>query len=184
MTEREYMRHLNKSAQKLLPPEDKLPRGRTETLRQAKRFLKIKEQRIKQRHRSGSFSGAEICRMRSDVMDLLVRILWEETVSALDPAVRAKLNVSVTAHGGYGRRVMSPGSDVDLTFMFPGNSGKVSTEVVQLIRDFLLYFYDLKLKVGHGSRCVGECIKLANESMETKTALMEVRLVTGQKTAF
>lgn len=184
MTERDYLRHLNKSAQKFFPPEDKLPRGRTETLRQAKRFLKIKEQRIKQRHRSGSFSGAEICRMRSDVMDLLVRTLWEEALSALAPAVRAKLNVSVIAHGGYGRRVMSPGSDVDLTFMFPGNSGKVSTEVVQLIRDYLLYFYDLKLKVGHGSRCVGECIKLANESMETKTALMEARLVTGQKTAF
>ena len=184
MTERDYLRHLNKSAQKFFPPEDKLPRGRTETLRQAKRFLKIKEQRIKQRHRSGSFSGAEICRMRSDVMDLLVRTLWEESLAALDPALRTKLNVSVIAHGGYGRRVMSPGSDVDLTFMFPGNSGKVSNEIVQLIRDYLLYFYDLKLKVGHGSRCVGECIKLANENMETKTALMEARFVTGQKTAF
>ncbi len=184
MTERDYLRHLNKIAQKFFPPEDKLPRGRTETLRQAKRFLKIKEQRIKQRHRTGSFSGTEICRMRSDMIDLLVRILWDESVAALPAEARAKLNVSVIAHGGYGRRVMSPGSDVDLTFMFPGNSGKVSNEVVQLIRDYLLYFYDLKLKVGHGSRSVGECIKLANENMETKTALMEARLVTGQKTAF
>lgn len=183
MTERDYLRHLNKSAQTYFPPGDTLPRGRTETLRQAKRFLKIKEQRIKQRHRSGSFSGAEICRMRSDVIDYLVRTLWEETVAALDPAVRAKLNVSVVAHGGYGRRVMSPGSDVDLTFMFPGNSGKVSLEVSQLIRDFLLYFYDLKLKVGHGARSVGECIALANEHMETKTALMEGRLITGQPAA-
>lgn len=183
MTERDYLRHLNKSAQKFFPPEDKLPRGRTETLRQAKRFLKIKEQRIKQRHRSGTFSGVEICRMRSDVMDVLVRILWEESVAALTPEIRSKLSISVTAHGGYGRRVMSPGSDVDLTFMFPGNSGKVSTEVAQLIRDYLLYFYDLKLKVGHGSRCVGDCIKLANDNMETKTALMEARFVTGQKAA-
>ena len=179
MTEREYLRHLNKSAQKFFPSEDKLPRGRTETLRQAKRFLKIKEQRIKQRHRSGSFSGAEICRMRSDMIDFLVRLLWEESVAALALEARAKLNISVIAHGGYGRRVMSPGSDVDLTFMFPGNSNKVSSEVVQLIRDYLLYFYDLKFKVGHGSRCVGECIKLANENMETKTALMEARFVTG-----
>lgn len=184
MNERDYLRLLNNSAQKFFPPEDELPRGRTETLRRAKQFVKIKEQRIKQRHRSGSFSGAEICRMRSDMMDLLVRTLWEESISALDPALRARLNVSVIAHGGYGRRVMSPGSDVDLTFMFPGNSGKVSTEVAQLIRDYLLYFYDLKFKVGHGSRCVGECIKLANESMETKTALMEARFITGQKTAF
>jgi [protein-PII] uridylyltransferase len=103
---------------------------------------------------------------------------------ALAPAVRAKLNVSVVAHGGYGRRVMSPGSDVDLTFMFPGNSGKVSNEVAKLIRDYLLFFYDLKFKVGHGARSVGECIALANENIETKTALMEARLITGQPKAF
>lgn len=184
MTEREYLRHLNKSAHAFFPPDDPLPRGRAETLRQAKRFLKIKEQRIKQRHRTGSFSGAEICRMRSDVIDCLVKVLWEESVAALAPAVKAKLNVSVVAHGGYGRRVMSPGSDVDLTFMFPGNSGKVAPEVAQLIRDYLLYFYDLKFKVGHGSRCVGECIKLANENMETKTALMEARFLTGVPAAW
>lgn len=184
MTEREYLRHLNKSAQAFFPPDDTLPRGRAETLRQAKRFLKIKEQRIKQRHRGGSFGGAEICRMRSDVIDYLVKVLWEESVAALPEAVRAKLNISVVAHGGYGRRVMSPGSDVDLTFMFPGNSSKVSNEVAQLIRDYLLYFYDLKFKVGHGSRSVGECIKLANENIETKTALMEGRFLTGQPAAF
>lgn len=184
MTEREYLRHLNKSAQAFFPPDDTLPRGRAETLRQAKRFLKIKEQRIKQRHRSGNFSGAEICRMRSDVIDYLVKALWEESVAALPAAVRSKLDVSVVAHGGYGRRVMSPGSDVDLTFMFPGNSGRVSNEVAQLIRDYLLYFYDLKFKVGHGSRSVGECITLANENMETKTALMEARFITGQPAAF
>lgn len=184
MTEREYLRHLNNSARKFFPEEDTLPRGRAETLRQAKRFLKIKEQRIKQRHRTGSFSGVETCRMRADVVDYLVRTLWEESVAALAPAVRSKLNVSVVAHGGYGRRVMSPGSDVDLTFMFPGNSGRVSNEVAQLIRDYLLYFYDLKLKVGHGSRSVGECLALANENMETKTALMEARFVTGQEQAF
>lgn len=184
MTEREYLRHLKKSAQKFFPEEDKLPRGRAETLRRAKQFLKIKEQRIKQRHRSGNHSGAEVCRMRSDVIDLLARLLWRECVAALPGQVRAKLNLSVVAHGGYGRRVMSPGSDVDLTFMFPGNSGKVSSEVAQLIRDYLLFFYDLKFKVGHGARSVGECLALANDNIETKTALMEARFLASQPDAF
>ena len=122
--------------------------------------------------------------MRSDVIDYLIRVLWAEAVAALEPAVRQSLNVSVVAHGGYGRRVMSPGSDVDLTFMFPGNSGQVSKEVAKLISDFLLFFYDLGFKVGHGARSVGECLNLANENMETKTALMEARLLTGQDAAF
>lgn len=184
MTEREYLRHLKNSAQKFFPEDDKLPRGRTETLRRAKQFIKIKEQRIKQRHRSGSFGGAEICRMRSDMIDCLVRLLWEESVAALPDAVRKEVNISVVAHGGYGRRVMSPGSDVDLTFMFPGKSGRISPEISKLVSNYLLFFYDLKFKVGHGSRSVTECIALANENIETKTALMEARFLTGQRTAF
>ncbi len=182
MTEQEYQRRLEAAAAKVFGKDVALPRGRTETLKLSKRFLRLKEQRIKQRHRAGA-GGVEICRMRSDMMDYLVRLLWQESVFSLTPEVRQKLNLSVVAHGGYGRRVMSPGSDVDLTFMLPGNSSKVSPELAKLIGDYLLYFYDMKLKVGHGTRSVGECLKLANESMETKTALMEARFLCGQEDA-
>jgi [protein-PII] uridylyltransferase len=183
MTEREYQRHLRAIAGRFFEEKTPLPRGRTETLKAAKRFLKIKEQRIKQRHRAG-LDGAEVCRMRSDVIDFIARILWEECVAALDPGVRSKLKVSVVAHGGYGRRVMSPGSDVDLTFMLPGNNSNVSPEVAKLISSFLLYFWDLKFKVGQATRSVGDCISLANEDMQTKTALMEARFLCGSETAF
>lgn len=183
MTEQEYQRRLEAAAQRVFGKDVSLPRGRTETLKLSKRFLRLKEQRIKQRHRAGA-GGVEICRMRSDVTDYLVRLLWEESLAALAPAVRKKINVSVVAHGGYGRRVMSPGSDVDLTFMLPGNSSNVSPELAKLIGDYLLYFYDMKLKVGHGTRSVGDCLKLANESMETKTALMEARFLCGNDEAF
>jgi len=183
MTEREYQRHLKAIAGRFFEEKTPLPRGRTETLKAAKRFLKIKEQRIKQRHRAG-LDGAEVCRMRSDVIDFIARILWEECVAALDPGVRSKLKVSVVAHGGYGRRVMSPGSDVDLTFMLPGNNSNVSPEVAKLISSFLLYFWDLKFKVGQATRSVGDCISLANEDMQTKTGLMEARFLCGSETAF
>ena len=183
MTEREYLRHLQRIGEKFFPKDEKQSHGRTETLRRAKRFLKLKEQRIKQRHRA-QFSGAETCRMRSDVIDFLIRVLWEESVATLEPADRAKLTISVVAHGGYGRRVMSPGSDVDLTFMLPGYSGAVPEFVGKLISDFLLYLYDLNFKVGHGVRSVGDCYELANTDMETKTALMEARFLTGDERPF
>ncbi|TDU70957.1 UTP--GlnB (protein PII) uridylyltransferase GlnD [Prosthecobacter fusiformis] len=182
MTELEYQRRLEAAGQKVFGKDVTYPRGRTETLKLCKRFLRLKEQRIKQRHRAGG-GGVEICRMRSDVMDYIVRLIWQECIASLDPAVRNKLNISVVAHGGYGRQVMSPGSDVDLTFMLPGNSSNVSTEVAKLIGDYLLFFYDMKLKVGHGTRSVGDCLKLSNESMETKTALMEARFLCGHEEA-
>lgn len=183
MTEREYQRVLNRSAEKFFPKGETLPVGRTETLKRARQFLKIKEERIRQRHRGG-IDGAEICRMRSDVIDLLVRKLWAETVAGAGEKTRAKLKVSVIAHGGYGRRVMSPCSDVDFTFLLPGNGGAVDADVAQVIGDFLLYFYDLKFKVGMGTRSVGETLVLANEDVETKTAVMEARFLTGDKGPF
>lgn len=183
MTEREYQKHLESVRRKIFGDESDLPRSRSETLKLAKQFLKLKELRIKQRHRAG-MGGAEVCRMRSDVIDCLVRQLWNESTAALPAEKRAKINVSVIAHGGYGRRVMSPHSDVDLTFMLPGNSPQVSTETGKLIADYLLFFYDLKFKVGQATRSVGGCIEQANEDMQTKTALMEARFLCGSPKAF
>ena len=183
MTESEYQKHLQAVGRKIFGSESDLPRSRTETLKLCKRFLKLKEQRIKQRHRAG-LGGVDACRMRSDVIDLLVRQLWSESLAALKPETRAKVNISVVAHGGYGRRVMSPGSDIDLTFMLPGNSSQIAPDVARLIGDYLLFFYDLKFKVGQGTRCVGDCLSLANEDMQTKTALMEARFLCGQDAAF
>lgn len=183
MTESEYQKHLQAVGRKIFGTESDLPRSRTETLKLCKRFLKLKEQRIKQRHRAG-LGGVDACRMRSDVIDLLVRQLWSESLAALKPETRAKVNISVVAHGGYGRRVMSPGSDIDLTFMMPGNSSQIAPDVARLIGDYLLFFYDLKFKVGQGTRCVGDCLSLANEDMQTKTALMEARFLCGQDAAF
>jgi [protein-PII] uridylyltransferase len=101
--------------------------------------------------------------MRSDVIDCLARQLWAESLAALPPDKRAKINFSVVAHGGYGRRIMSPFSDVDLTFMLPGNGAQVPADTAKLIADYLLYFYDLKFKVGRATRSVGGCIELADE---------------------
>lgn len=183
MTEREYQRSLQRIALHVFGSPGEKPRGRTELLRQGKQFLRLKETRIRMRHDRG-MSGSEICRMRSDMIDQLIRTLWEFSVVALPLGERQSMPLSVCAHGGYGRRVMSPGSDIDLTFLFPGNSANVSTEMAELIRQFLMLLYDLRFKVGHGSRSVGDCIRLANEHMETKTALMELRFLTGNREAF
>lgn len=184
MTEKEYLRHLEAIGRKLFGSSEALPRSRGETLKLAKRFLKLKSTRIKQRHRAG-LDGAQVCRMHSDVVDLLSRQLWRECLANLpgdgDHPARA---ISVVAHGGYGRRVMAPHSDVDFTFMVAGNGTQVPAEAAKVISEFLLFFYDLKLKVGQATRSVGDCLRQANEDMMTKTALMEARLICGDSAAF
>ncbi len=183
MTERDYQRSLQRISDRIFGPAGDKPRSRADMLRLGKQYLKLKEARIRMRH-DGGFSGSEICRMRSDMIDQLLRVLWANALLSLPEKQRATLKLSLCAHGGYGRRVMSPGSDVDLTFLLPGNSGSVTKEAAEMIRQFLMLLYDLRFKVGHGVRCVGDCMRLANESMETKTALMELRFLSGDKTAF
>jgi [protein-PII] uridylyltransferase len=183
MTEREYQRNLQRVILHIFGPNSDKPRSRSDLLRLSKQFLRLKEARIRMRHNSG-FSGSEICRMRSDMIDRLIRTLWQQSLLSLPDPLKNSLQLALCAHGGYGRRVMSPGSDIDLTFLLPGNSSHVSTEVAELIRLFLILLYDLKFKVGHGVRSVGDCMRLANESMETKTALMELRFLAGDKKPF
>ena len=182
MTEREYKRRIEAAAQKVFAGSGPLPRGKTVTLRLCKQFLRLKEQRIKQRHRAG-WSGVEVCRMRSDMLDHLVRLLWEECVAAQPGA--ETLKISVVAHGGYGRRVMSPGSDVDLTFMLPGNAAQVPPAVATLVGTLQTLLWDLNLKVGQGgTRSVGDCLRHANSDPHAMTALVEARFLTGDETAF
>jgi [protein-PII] uridylyltransferase len=182
MTEREYLAGLRRISLSIFGDPAEKKRSRTDLLKLGRQFLRLKETRIRMRHDRG-VSGTEICRMRSDMIDELIRTLW--AFSARNPPSGSALPVlSLCAHGGYGRRVMSPGSDVDLTFMLPGGNSGVSPEASEFIRQFLLLLYDLKFKVGHSVRCVSDCIRLANEDMQTKTALMELRHLAGDKTAF
>ncbi|MCB1225456.1 MAG: [protein-PII] uridylyltransferase [Verrucomicrobiales bacterium] len=183
MTDREYQQSLDRTLEKVFGPPPEKPRSKKDLLRLSKQFLKLQEARIRMHHRNAS-SGVEVCSWRSDMIDRLVRILWDGCAAHLSPESRRAMPLSVCAHGGYGRRVMSPGSDIDLTFLFPGNRTPTDPVVEELVREFLLLLYDLRLKVGHGTRSVGDCIRLANESMETKTALMEIRHLHGRKEAF
>jgi len=80
------------------------------------------------------------------------------------------------AVGGYGRGAMAPFSDVDLLFLA---DGRISPWLTELIEAVLYVMWDLHLKVGHASRTVKECLKLAGGDYTIRTALLENRFLTG-----
>ena len=63
-----------------------------------------------------------------------------------------------SATGGYGRGTLAPGSDVDLLFLLPYKQTAWGESVVEAM---LYVLWDLKLKVGHATRSVDECIREA-----------------------
>jgi len=84
--------------------------------------------------------------------------------------------IAVLAVGGYGRAEMAPQSDVDLLFLTPW---KITPWAESMIESMLYLLWDLKLKVGHASRTVADCIRLGREDITIRTALLEHRFIAG-----
>jgi [protein-PII] uridylyltransferase len=86
--------------------------------------------------------------------------------------------IAVLAVGGYGRDEMAPHSDVDLLFLTPW---KITPWAESVIESLLYILWDLKLKVGHASRTVKDCLRLAREDITIRTALLEHRFLAGHR---
>jgi [protein-PII] uridylyltransferase len=86
--------------------------------------------------------------------------------------------IAVLAVGGYGRAEMAPHSDVDLLFLTPW---KITPWAESVIETMLYLLWDLKLKVGHSSRTVKDCIRLGREDITIRTALLEHRFIAGHE---
>src|SRR6476469_6929134 len=74
-----------------------------ESLPLYKKFLKIEEHRLRLRHQYGG-GGREICGLRVELIDVLLRHIFEAAVGS---AVRRGVSpapLAVIALGGYGRR--------------------------------------------------------------------------------
>jgi len=86
--------------------------------------------------------------------------------------------IALLAVGGYGRAEMAPFSDVDLLFLTPY---KITPWAESLIESMLYIMWDLRLKVGHSSRTVKDCVRLGREDYTIRTALLEHRYIGGDQ---
>ena len=75
---------------------------------------------------------------------------------------------------------MAPGSDVDLLFLLPYKQTAWSESVVEAM---LYVLWDLKLKVGHATRSVEECLREGRADMTIRTSLLEARFLFGDARA-
>ncbi|WP_300010248.1 [protein-PII] uridylyltransferase [uncultured Roseobacter sp.] len=94
------------------------------------------------------------------------------------PNPTASEHLAVIAVGGYGRGEMAPFSDVDLLFLTPY---KITAWAESVIESMLYILWDLKLKVGHASRTVKECLRLGTDDFTIRTAMLEQRYLAGDQ---
>ncbi|HKK97321.1 MAG TPA: [protein-PII] uridylyltransferase [Marivita sp.] len=110
--------------------------------------------------------------------DQLVTITYEVVTERIhrNPNPTEGERMAVMAVGGYGRGEMAPFSDVDLLFLTPY---KITAWAESVIESMLYILWDLKLKVGHSSRTVKDCLRLGAEDFTIRTAMMEHRFLIG-----
>lgn len=123
-------------------------------------------------------SGHEAAAGQSFLIDQLVRIIHDIAVGHQYPVSNPSSGerIAVMAVGGYGRGEMAPHSDVDIAFLTPF---KQTSWTEQAIEAMLYWLWDLGLKVGQSSRSIDEMVRMANEDLSIRTALLEGRYVWG-----
>ncbi len=95
----------------------------------------------------------------SDFQDALIQLAYDVTTNhiyrAQNPSTAERM--AVVAQGGYGRGLLSPGSDIDLLFLLPYKQ----TAWGESVAEYMLYLlWDLGFKVGHATRTIAQCIRL------------------------
>jgi [protein-PII] uridylyltransferase len=113
--------------------------------------------------------------------DDLLRVVLETSARWLASTQSGQWLPTIVAVGGYGRGMLAPYSDIDLLFLLPD---RPSPGVERVVEALLYVLWDLKLKVGHATRSVDECLRQARADMTIRTTLVEARLVTGDKELF
>ena len=112
-----------------------------------------------------------------ELMDDLTSSVDELVLDAWQQHLSAHNDVALFAVGGYGRRELHPGSDIDLLVL-----AKRPEKLRAPIENFLRDVFDLNLEVGHSVRDVKGCLQQARADITVATALLERRVMAGDMT--
>ena len=152
---------------------------RAELLEVLKRSLEDGRAEIKARFLRKN-DGAEAVLAQAYLMDTVIRAIHDAATTKLyrAPNPTQAEQICVIAVGGYGRGELAPFSDIDLLFLLPYKQTPLVEQVVEAI---LYLLWDLRLKVGHSTRSIDECMRQAKADMTIRTAMLEARFICGEE---
>ena len=157
-----------------------------EKIARYKSFLKVESHRLKLMHRAGA-GGHEVCQGRAAILDALLHHLWDTTINNLSVQAQKEFPpIALVAIGGYGRAELNLHSDIDFMFLHDGQVavGRPLPYLAKLIDGILYPLWDVGLKVGYSVRDMNDCVSVANTDMQSKTSLIESRLIAGSDPLF
>ena len=128
-------------------------------------------------------SGQRVNQAHSDAIDRLLRRLHEfAEFTYYSDAGEIDARVSILAVGGYARREMAIGSDVDLLFLHDG--GEISPLAARVAEWIQYCLWDAGVEVGASLRNIDEAIELGLEDPTARTCVLGARFLAGDATLF
>ena len=113
--------------------------------------------------------GSQYTRQLSDSADFWLEGLFNDVVGE-------RSDIALLAVGGYGRKDLSPLSDLDVLLLH-----RTANDIDVIAESIWYPIWDQGEKLGHAVRTVEETIELASEDLDTATALLSCRHIAGSK---
>jgi len=133
--------------------------------------LSFKEERARLLADQG-LRGSVLCRTYTDLADG-----WLRRLLGTQQEEEEEEKVAVVAVGGYGRREMCPGSDLDVLLVHQG------AKDIKAIAERLWYpIWDAGIVLDHSVRTVKEALAVAGEDLKAALGLLDARFVAGDRT--
>lgn len=124
-----------------------------------------------------NLTGAAWCRAQSDLIDRWLARLLSEATTAPYGAPTETPQVALVAVGGYGRQELCPQSDIDVMLV---HDRRANLDQVAKIADRIWYpVWDEGFHLGHSVCTVRQALALADDTLETATALLSARHLAG-----
>ena len=145
--------------------------------------LKENSDSISTRKRDIVYPGLTEGRERAESLDDFLIHILDEAASAANTGKSTPPVMVVVALGGYGRMELNPISDVDVTFIH-GGGAKFPAGFEFIVREVYDIISGCDFTLGHSTRSLNETISEANKEMQSKTAMLESRLLWGAPTLY
>lgn len=138
--------------------------------RSLRRLLEDRKSEIASAHRAG-VGGFATCLALSSLLD-------EAICAAFETLAQPETDhIAIVTLGGFGRRELSPFSDIDVMVLC--DSGEFRRRVDDAARAFLHILWDAGVDVGHSVRTIEEAIALHGATFDSWMSMVESRYVCG-----
>ena len=129
-------------------------------------------------HAAGA-SGRAVVEFYTHYIDRLIRYLFDAATRLyVRRYTQLRQRCTVLAQGGYGRGELNPYSDIDLLFLY---HWKV-TPYVETVHETIYYsLIDAGFEMRPAVRTVQDCVRMANQDLTVKTALLDSRYLCGDE---